>query len=208
MLLTEPTYNRTRRVALAWRARSLSQKALHNVSRSCPASWHPSVVRMIRSSPRRPASPDGVGPMRCELRGRGGWSVAVARDAAGGAAHELRLVESVRAERLPTVAVPCCRLRLNSPLRLNVRVEHVEVPSYLARPVGTGGTGALPFVSATVCGTSAGRSDFRDASTAVSPPRESGRTRARHRVRLAVRQPSRNQTLGGPHATFCRRAVA
>ena len=33
MLLAEPTYNRTRRAALAWRARILSQEALRNVSR-------------------------------------------------------------------------------------------------------------------------------------------------------------------------------
>jgi hypothetical protein len=36
MLLAEPTYNRTRRAALAWRARILSQKALRNVSRLSP----------------------------------------------------------------------------------------------------------------------------------------------------------------------------
>lgn len=33
MLLAEPTYNRTRRAALAWRARNLSQKAQRTVSR-------------------------------------------------------------------------------------------------------------------------------------------------------------------------------
>jgi hypothetical protein len=33
MLLAEPTYNRTRFAALAWRARILSQKALPNVPR-------------------------------------------------------------------------------------------------------------------------------------------------------------------------------
>jgi hypothetical protein len=33
MLLAEPTYNRTRFAALAWRARILSQKALLNVPR-------------------------------------------------------------------------------------------------------------------------------------------------------------------------------
>jgi hypothetical protein len=32
LLLTEPTYNRTRRAALAWRARILSQKALRSES--------------------------------------------------------------------------------------------------------------------------------------------------------------------------------
>ena len=32
LLLAEPTYNRTRRAALAWRARILSQKALPTVS--------------------------------------------------------------------------------------------------------------------------------------------------------------------------------
>jgi len=36
MLLAEPTYNRTRLAALAWRARILSQKALRNVSRLSP----------------------------------------------------------------------------------------------------------------------------------------------------------------------------
>jgi hypothetical protein len=32
MLLTEPTYNRTRPTALAWRARNLSQKTLRNLA--------------------------------------------------------------------------------------------------------------------------------------------------------------------------------
>jgi hypothetical protein len=36
MLLAEPTYNRTRRAALAWRARILSQKAVRTVSRLSP----------------------------------------------------------------------------------------------------------------------------------------------------------------------------
>jgi hypothetical protein len=38
LLLTEPTYNRTRRTALAWRARILSQKALPNVAPFRPPS--------------------------------------------------------------------------------------------------------------------------------------------------------------------------
>jgi hypothetical protein len=36
MLLAEPTYNQTHLAALAWRARSLGQKALRNVARFSP----------------------------------------------------------------------------------------------------------------------------------------------------------------------------
>jgi hypothetical protein len=43
MLLAEPTYNRTR-LALAWRARILSQKTLRNVSRLSPG-FVPSPLR-------------------------------------------------------------------------------------------------------------------------------------------------------------------
>jgi hypothetical protein len=44
--------------------------------------------------------------MPCEFRVRARGRVAVACDAAGGTAGELCVVEFVRAERLPTVAVP------------------------------------------------------------------------------------------------------
>jgi hypothetical protein len=59
-----------------------------------------------------------------DLRGRARSRVAVAGDAAGGAARELCVVEFVGAERLPAVAVPSRGLCLHPSLWLDVRVEH------------------------------------------------------------------------------------
>jgi hypothetical protein len=63
MLLAEPTYNRTRPIALAWRARILSQKALRNVSRITFSSafWPPSQ----KSEERAHSSPALVPRLSC-----------------------------------------------------------------------------------------------------------------------------------------------
>ena len=70
MLLAEPTYNRTRPIALAWRARILSQKALRNVSRITFSSafWPPSQ----KSEERAHSSPGAgtqVGDLAQQLEG-------------------------------------------------------------------------------------------------------------------------------------------
>jgi hypothetical protein len=56
MLLTEPTYNRTRLTALAWRARNLSQKAPRNLS---PFSTAP---RFLGAAEETPAQLDHARP--------------------------------------------------------------------------------------------------------------------------------------------------
>jgi RimJ/RimL family protein N-acetyltransferase len=57
MLLTEPTYNRTRFRALAWWARNLSQKALRNVSPFSTARAFPSKPSLAANVQSRPMTP-------------------------------------------------------------------------------------------------------------------------------------------------------
>ena len=114
------------------------------------------VCRALRSSRRRGSASSGGRRMRCKLRVRGHGRVAVACDAADGAAHDACGVQLVRAERRPAVAVPQPRLPPHSAFGLDVRVEHDKNGSpYPARSSATGGVGALPLVSAISCGTSA-----------------------------------------------------
>ena len=78
-----------------------------------------------RSSRRRgSASSIGCRRMGCKLQVRGHGRVAVACDAADGAALEVCGVQLVPAERLPAVAVPQPRLFPHSAFGLDVRVEH------------------------------------------------------------------------------------
>jgi hypothetical protein len=72
----------------------------------------------------------GTGCTLCVgARGR----VAVAGDAAGRAARQLRGVDLVRAEWLSTVAVPWRGLGFHSPPWLNVRVEHDQLALLIRR---------------------------------------------------------------------------
>jgi hypothetical protein len=76
--------------------------------------------------------------MRCKLHVRGHGRVAVACDAADGAALEVCGVQLVRAERRPAVAVPQPRLLPHSAFGLDVRVEHDQRPFLFSEVFGDG----------------------------------------------------------------------
>jgi hypothetical protein len=95
LLLTEPTYNRTRRAALAWRARSLGQKALATVSRIA-GEQSLDVGERPRSPPTRPVfySPSwaereslGVTSQNLDSRERRSSAYGVTPDARSGGAR-------------------------------------------------------------------------------------------------------------------------
>jgi hypothetical protein len=76
--------------------------------------------------------------MGCKLHVRGHGRVAMACDAADGAALEVCRVQLIRAEQLPAVAVPQPRPFPDSPFGLDVRVEHSQRSTYPvnSRPLG------------------------------------------------------------------------